>query len=156
MYLFGNHDKRNYADNRVLLFSDVQNEIYEFKNDNMKFIVKHGDSKKLKYSFIKNVVQATHMSEKFFTKYCHEKLEHILVKIFGKTILQILFYKYNKVLKNDEAIKLKDHEMLICGHTHAATLDTKNHYANTGIIRHGIGQFITIENGKVKLHEEKY
>lgn len=156
VYIFGNHDKRNYSDNRASLFSDKQCEAYELKSGSINFFIKHGDSKKLKYSFIKRVVKTTHMSEKFFTKYCHEKLEHMLVKILGRNILQILFNKYNTVLKTDEAMRLNDHEILICGHTHAAMLDIKTHYANTGIIRHGIGQFITIENGKIELHEEKY
>jgi hypothetical protein len=36
-------------------------------------------------------------------KYLHEDLEHILVRLFGKNILQILFKKYNVIrIKTEE------------------------------------------------------
>ncbi len=156
VYVFGNHDKKSYSDKRVSLFSDNQTELYEFKDKDNIFFVKHGDSKKIKYSLIKVIVKTTHMSEKFFMKHFHEDLEHVLTKIFGPWILQLLFKKYNTTIKTAETKKLKENEYLICGHTHAIELDLKNHFINTGIIRHGIGEYATITDGKIKLHEERY
>lgn len=156
VYVYGNHDKRKYSDKRVNLFSDEQDEIYILKNGGKTFIVKHGDTKKIKYSLIKNLMKTTRMSEVFFMKHFHEDLEHILTKLFGPYILQILFKKYNTVIKDLEKNNLATNEYVICGHTHAAEIDLENHFINTGIIRHGIGQYVEIENGKITLKNTKY
>ncbi len=156
VYIFGNHDKKMYSDQRSTLFSDTQTEEYTFEDGNRVFLVKHGDSKKKKYSFIKKTMKATRMSEKFFMKYCHEKLEHILVKFFGPPILQLLFKKYNKIIKDEASKTQLDNEFLICGHTHAAEVDLQNHYANTGIVRHGIGQYLVVENGNIESFNKRY
>lgn len=156
VYVFGNHDKRSYSDKRVNLFSKKQNEKYIFKAGDNTYTIVHGDTKKIKYSLIKSLMSTTNMSEEFFMKYFHELLEHILVKLFGRNILQLLFRKYNTVIKNSEKNKVSKNEFLICGHTHAADMDLKNHFINTGIIRHGLGQYVTINGNILKLHEEKY
>lgn len=156
VYVFGNHDKRSYSDIRVNLFSDRQEEVYEFTEGKNTYRIKHGDTKKIKYSVIKTIADVTFMSERFFTKHMHEDLEHLLVKLFGKRILQVLFKKYNNVIKKQEKSKLTDDQIFICGHTHAAEIDLKNNFINTGIIRHGLGQYITINENVIKLHEERY
>ncbi len=156
VYVYGNHDKRKYSDKQVNLFSDQQNEIYTFKEGDKTFIVKHGDTKKIKYSLIKNLMKTTRMSEVFFMKHFHEDLEHILTKLFGPQILQVLFKKYNTVIKDLEKNELLENEYVICGHTHAAEIDLENHFINTGIIRHGIGQYVEIENGNITLKSKQY
>lgn len=156
IYVYGNHDKKIYSDERVRLFSDEQEEKYEFTQEKNKYIVKHGDTKKIKYSIIKAVADVTFMSERFFTKHMHEDLEHVFVRLFGKNILQLLFKKYNNVIKEQEITSLKENQIVICGHTHAAEMDLENKFVNTGIIRHGLGQYVIINGDNIKLHEEKY
>lgn len=156
VYVFGNHDKKSFSDSRTSDFSDKQTQEYIFKEGKNTYIVRHGDTQKIKYSLIKNVMSITNMSEKFFMKHLHEDLEHIFVKLFGRNMLQLLFKKYNTVIKNSERKNLKENTFFICGHTHAAEIDLHNNFINTGIIRHGLGQYVTVEENKINLHEEKY
>lgn len=156
VYVYGNHDKRKYSDSRVSLFSEKQTEEYRFNHEKYSYIVRHGDTKKIKYSLIKRTMKITRMTERFFMLYFHEKLEHVLTVIFGPKILQILFKKYNTVLKKTESGNLEENQILICGHTHAAEIDLENHFVNTGIIRHGLGQYVTINGSVLNLHELKY
>lgn len=156
VYVYGNHDKEKYCDKRVKLFSDKQTTKYSLKQGDMLFKVKHGNTKQIKYVFIKRLTKITRMSQRFYYNHLHEGLEHILVEAFGPKILQVLFKRYNSTLKKTEKPLLSDNEYLVCGHTHAAELDLKNHFINTGIIRHGIGQYVVINGNKIELHDERY
>lgn len=156
IYIYGNHDKEKYGDKRVKLFSDKQAIEYSFKEGENTFKVIHGNTKQIKYLFIKRIIKITRMSDRFYFKHLHEDLEHFLVKTFGSKVLLLLFKKYNTVLKKTQGPYLSKNEYLICGHTHAAEIDLKNKFINTGIIRHGIGQYVIINEGKIELHDERY
>ena len=51
---------------------------------------------------------------------------------------------------------MKENEILIVGHTHAAEFNLKERFVNTGMVKWGIGQYMIIEDGRMTPHEEWY
>lgn len=156
VYVYGNHDKKTSSDKRVSLFSILQTEQYTFVENGKTFIVEHGDKLSSKIAQLKIVQPIRSLFyTKFFIFLIHTKTENLLTILFGKQVLQILFKFYNNKIKKTISKKYKN-SILICGHTHAAEIDLKHNFVNTGIIRHGFGQYVEINNGKISLKQEKY
>lgn len=149
IYIFGNHDPKNLMDSQANKFSSSQRESYSFTSGKQNFLVKHGHQDIQKYPLLE-----LFSKNKVMFELLHSLSEKILVVMFGKNALQILFRRYNKKIKS--RVKIRKNEILITGHTHAAEMDLDNKYINTGLIRHGVGQYLLIENGKIEFVEEKY
>jgi predicted phosphodiesterase len=149
IYLFGNHDKKIYANNKLSEFSVRQFQNIKIISGSKTFYIEHGD-------------KITPLWDKFFRrmpKFINiflNNLEKMIVFLFGINVLKILYKRFNEDMKNKKSRILKDNEYLVCGHTHFMEIDKKNHYINGGFIKHGIGQYLTITDGKVELHNEKY
>lgn len=156
IYIYGNHDPKRKMDERVKLFSNVQADHYQFKQGNTTFIIKHGHQFKIKFYNLTGLAHRYPIFNYFFMHYVHENAEHFLTKLFGRRILQVLFGNENRKIKKWAAKNLRDNEVLICGHTHASEVNLENRFINTGLIRHGIGQYVLIENGKPQLKNEAY
>lgn len=151
VYIYGNHDEKNTRDKRVSFFSSIQTESYKFSIGNKKFIVEHGDAYIKKTPLPKFI-----LDNKLFMKFFHLKLEELLVKIFGRVILQRIYGRYNKKIKKKILAKTKHGEMFIFGHTHAAEIDLERNFINTGIIRHGVGQYVVIDEESASLRSDSY
>jgi hypothetical protein len=52
--------------------------------------------------------------------------------------------------------QFKANEYFVCGHTNFAEIDLKRNFINSGFVKHGIGRYLIINEGKVSLHEERY
>lgn len=158
VYIYGNHDEETLSDNRVSLFSDVQSVRFTFNEGGKTFVVEHGDK------FFDNhlIYQLTYggpfkqifMSKSFITLR-FIILDDLLTKVFGKKFLNRRL-SFNKHIKKVMLNEFKNGQILICGHTHAAEIDLKNNFINTGIIRHGLGQYVLIDDREVILKEEWY
>lgn len=153
VYIFGNHDREKWTDSRVKLFSEKQASLHTLKIDDKKLIVEHGnrmipslDEKKIARFSIRPLNYAA-------TK-TRNALERAGLYLLGEKYFK-LEKKENKKLKK-YAEKLLPHEILVCGHTHLAEFDLKNRFINSGVIRHGIGQYIKIDKNKIELISQKY
>lgn len=150
VYVCGNHDSRNRVDSRADLFSEEQTLEYAFSSGKKKFLVQHG------HTYTKKLHQLGFLAQnKTMFTFIHSKIEKTLVKAGGKKFLGLLFGRYNKEMKRKIPKNPKD-AIYIFGHTHVAELDIASRFINTGMIRHGIGQYVIIENGNISLHEESY
>ena len=147
IYIFGNHDTEKLGNGSFDSFSVKQTDRYEAKVNGHTFVFEHGhrllpldsddESKKIRY-----------------TKYM-DKVEKYMIKGFG-TKYQKLLKPYNKKIKKLLAKELKENEYYVCGHTHCAEVDHKNRFINTGVIKHGLGQYLVIRNNRAYLKQEKY
>jgi len=157
VYIFGNHDKKSAADKRLQLFSDLQTNQYLFKSGKKTFIVEHGNklSSKISEHPLVQPIRSLFYTKPFII-YIHTNLEKFLLASFGKGVLQFLFKRYNQKIKKTFKKDFVQNQILICGHTHAAEIDLSNNFVNTGIIRHGLGQYVVVDNGSVSLREEWY
>ncbi|MFH1827221.1 MAG: metallophosphoesterase family protein [bacterium] len=149
IYLLGNHDKLEYSNKKTGLFSIKQQQSFKLKSGNKTFYIEHGD--KITPLWDRYFKRMPNFINKFL--YYLEKAGIYTIGIKG---VGILYKRFNTNMKKKVSVNLKKNEYLICGHSHYMEIDEKNHFINSGFIKHGLGQYITIENGKVKLHNEKY
>ena len=82
--------------------------------------------------------------------------ESMGAKLFGEKIFVLAYSFQNEQIEKKAIGMMGENEMLIAGHVHVAEINEKAHYANDGFIRHGIGNYILIENGEITLYNDKY
>jgi len=154
IYVYGNHDPEEKADKRVELFSDIQTKQFIFYSNGKKFIVEHGD--RFNLSFINLLTRLENFGSFLTGKNLFEvlRVERLLYKILGVKKVQGMFQGLNQEIKKQASIE--NGTFLICGHTHSQELDIEHNFANTGIVRYGVGQFIIVENGIIQIREENY
>lgn len=149
VYLYGNHDKKEYSDKRVNLFSVKQGYKYKLKSGKNTFYFEHGD-------------RITPFTDRYFKKapkllsLAWTLTEHIMTRLTGMWFIGLFYKKFNLRIKKYAAEHLKENEVLICGHVSIPYFDIDNHYINGGWIKHGIGQYLVIEDGKVTAFDERY
>jgi len=149
IYLYGNHDKKEYANKEINKFSVKQNKRLVLKSGNKTFYIEHGD-------------RITPLWDRYFKRmprYINKflyYLEKLALYALGLKGIGILYRRFNDDMKNKVSRHLKTNEYLVCGHSHYMEIDEKNHFINTGFVKHGIGQYITIEDGEVTLHNDRY
>jgi predicted phosphodiesterase len=150
VYLYGNHDKQKYSDERTNLFSDAQARSYQFSMGDKTFIIEHGDRIAPLIDMIIPFKWIT-----FFTK-LHDFFEKTVISIWGENYYRWLHAPVNNRIKLRAKKKLKDNEVFICGHTHYAELDLANHFVNAGVNKHGLAQHVWIEDGNITLEKGTY
>ncbi|MDH7476680.1 MAG: metallophosphoesterase family protein [Microgenomates group bacterium] len=151
IYVYGNHDKKEYLDKRVKLFSYLLTKQYQKKINGQLFFFEHGNSRFPLWDDIFKI-----KTPSFLIK-IYNQLISFLLKIFGKKILYFLYQHVNKKIKNNfKKEKNFKKSFLICGHSHWAEIDKNSHFANCGVFNYGLGQYLLIEDGKINLHESWY
>jgi predicted phosphodiesterase len=152
VYIFGNHDKKILSNGKLDLFSQQQTTNYEIRADSKSFIFEHGNRLSPALDDQLRLKKIPTMIQKTLTTF-HD----YFVRKQGKEFLRRRFSKYNKVIKKKIKDKLEENQFFFCGHTHWAEIDEKNHFANSGIVAGGLGQYLIIEDeGKITLKEEWY
>lgn len=151
IYLFGNHDRQEYADKRTSLFSTKQLPQYKLLLGNKELIFEHGNRL---LPFFDEYIKFKQPMPRFMKTY--NAINRPLTRTFKDKFINLVYRPQNKIIKNKLKKELKNNQIMITGHTHAYEIDLKNKYINTGFIRHGWAQYIIIENGKFKMINEWY
>lgn len=157
VYVFGNHDKKEFSDKRLSLFSDLQVPSYTLRTTPYTLIFIHGQKfRKTADLSIKNISSIMPLVT-LIMRIAHFSRQ-LMTNIFGRKFLEYRF-AYRNIATKTKAIKtIKDNEFIIIGHNHWGEVDEKNHFACDGAILYGLAQYLTIdsETGKIDLHEEWY
>ncbi len=149
IYLYGNHDKKEYSNNKIKEFSINQQQKYILNSGGKTFYIEHGDRiVPLWDKYFKRM-------PRFINKFLYY-VEKAAFLILGTNGVGILYKRFNVDMKNRVAKKLKKNEFLVCGHSHFMEIDEKNNFINSGIVKHGFGQYLIIDDGKITLHNESY
>jgi UDP-2,3-diacylglucosamine pyrophosphatase LpxH len=83
--------------------------------------------------------------------------EAILMRFWDKRISQKRLRWINEEIKNQMESRSFSNTWTVCGHTHSAEIDLENQFVNSGFVRAGLGQYLTINDvGFIELHEEHY
>jgi predicted phosphodiesterase len=151
VYLYGNHDLKYFADDRVDKFSDYSADKLELTVGENVYYFEHGNklmhSLEEKYPYILRNRMTLRIGKLF---------ESLGVKLFGEKYLDTAYSFQNEQIKKISRETMRENEMLIAGHVHVPELDKDARYANDGLIRHGIASYILIENGDIKLVKDRY
>jgi len=153
-YIYGNHDREEFMDKRINMFSKIQNLRTEFASKNNIFHIEHG------HLFFKH--QSIH-NPKFMQinrklkvdERIRHPLDNFLYKIVGiGNLSKILGFMNNKIKLGGQKI-IGSQKILVTGHTHIAEFD-KNKFINTGFIDQGLGWYLEISDQNYKLHSVFY
>lgn len=152
VYIFGNHDKKKYSDTeKIKEFSTIQTDRYVYKKDGKTYVFEHGDR------FMPFEKKEINIKDPKVKKQLRRsnKIEKTVVKLFGSSY-QRLFKIFNIILRKRARRELENNELFFCGHTHIHEINHKNKFYNTGMIKHGLAQYIYIENGEIISMNERY
>lgn len=151
IYLVGNHDKKIFLDKKTSLFSSLVASTFPLKQEKLSFTIEHGNRFSPSWDDEMGLKKPPTLVIKAF-----EIFERMVVRNWGKKGLFTFFGKFNKKIKKQIQKTSSQNTIHLLGHTHCAEIDLKNRFVNSGIIRHGLGQYIIIEHGKIIQHEEWY
>lgn len=156
IYIYGNHDKKEFSDNRVRLFSNRQVYRLKLKLNNKNFIFEHGQKIRITPDVLLKINNRflIHSAVKI-----GHLIRYLLIKIFGKSFITLRFAYRNIICKRkiNRIYQPKNNEIYIIGHNHYSEVDEKNHFAASGMILYGFAQYLTIDStSKIILHEEWY
>ncbi|PIR13184.1 hypothetical protein COV49_03020 [Candidatus Falkowbacteria bacterium CG11_big_fil_rev_8_21_14_0_20_39_10] len=151
IYIFGNHDSQRLNDlDRIKHFSDIQSMSHTFIERGKTFTIEHGQR------YFPTELKNVDINSAFFRSICK------FVKYTEKTIVRIFGEKYQKLLKKNNA-KLKKHigqnsdgSYFIFGHTHSPEVDLSMNFINSGIICHGLAQYVIIQDGNIEIIKDRY
>lgn len=150
IYIYGNHDDISMQNDQSSLFCKKVTDSFELKIGENIFKIEHGHriapSIEMVYPIFKNR----------FSAFMGLLFEKILVRIFGRKILHVIYKSKNNKMLNWSIANLQKNEYLVCGHSHSIKFDRINRFINTGFIRYGIAQFLIIENSEINLVDKSY
>jgi predicted phosphodiesterase len=147
-YLYGNHDLEDSSDRRRDVFSTFQGDTLELESGGRTFHFQHGHR-------IAPTWGGDHPPVPRF-------LLGLVPKIEANGLLrrepQFLkrYQKYNDLMKAWIPDHLEGQKILLCGHSHLAELNLDRRYANSGVNKWGLIQYLIIEEGNVVPHTERY
>lgn len=154
VYVYGNHDAKHFSDKRVSFFSVAQHTKYTTSIGKSLFTFEHGDRLvPLVDSYIYRVLKT---KPGVFLNVAFDMFEGFCVRFFRKIYLNTIYGQFNKTIKSRIKPTTGKNEFFVFGHTHLAEVDKKNRFLNSGLVRHGLGQYILIKDGDISLHETWY
>lgn len=143
VYIYGNHDRSEFMDQRVNLFSVEQRTSLNYSSGEHKYHIEHG------HLFFKH---QSISNPKFISLYRKLKiderirlpLESLLFKKFDLKTLTKYFSYLNKEIKIKNKQLLQKGIILVVGHTHAPENNKVMKFVNTGFIGHNLGWYLVI------------
>jgi predicted phosphodiesterase len=151
LYLYGNHDDKEFCDERVALFSTRQAKQQQLAFGEYTLQVEHGEEF---YPFHEKM---PFLPQAKLLHYVIVWIERLVQVTLGLHFLQQHFYHR---LSTDMAAAAKptlgSKTILVCGHTHNPEINLPEQYINGGFTKHGISQFIEIYQNTLTIYEVNY
>lgn len=151
VYLFGNHDKKEFINQKTLPFAIKQSNQYTLALKTVSLIIEHGNRLGPHFDDKWQIKKLPSMLAK-----TTEIIQRFIIRKLGKSGMKKLFAPLNTKIKNRIKKFHKKNSFYVTGHTHYGEIDLENNFLNSGMIKHGFGQYISIENEKIRLKEEWY
>ncbi len=152
IYILGNHDARELADAEKLrpIFETITDQL-TFVDNGKKFHIEHG------HRLLPFNPEHVDVSDPTFQRNVHfaNFIERNLITVLG-TNYQYVSRSFNRKIREKAQQLYSDIDMFICGHTHSQELNLKHAFANSGVVKFGIAQYLVIEDGNVTAHSARY
>jgi len=149
IYLYGNHDQKQFNDERTSLFSVEQKDSHILEVGSVTYHIEHGHllcpSIDITYHLSKRLLNYVNMFFQF--------IEYIFAHLGSPH--NILLKATNKTIKK----KLKTTQFphwYLCGHTHLAELDKLIKFANSGYIQYGHATYLIVDSSGLSLRTDRY
>ena len=159
IYIYGNHDRKEWCDERIFQFCDIAQNEYIYKKDGLDLLITHGhliahdsitNESFIKINRLVNNFNKLNQSYRFYIF-----LQKSLLFLMGESKYAQLFKKLNNP-HIEYAITLPKDQILVAAHTHSPAFDLENRYINVGFINFGLAFYLHINNGKLSLESERY
>ena len=151
IYIYGNHDKKTLSDERVKQFCDTAIMQYRLKTKQFTYVFEHGNRVVPFFDDLLHIKRLPTWLNDFLAG-----SESRAVQLLGEQALPDLYGKFNMDAKKKIPKLFKPSEVLVCGHTHVAEVDLANRFVNSGLVRHGLAQYLIFENGLPVLYKDRY
>ncbi len=161
IYVYGNHDRPEYLDERVSEFTTEQTYRKELSSNDQTIVVQHGQS--FAPDFDGRFPTLSYYLAWFYPRYFyHEQNETWLNKLVLRHYVRNKNIMIHKELKRSIEFYKKNNahcrnHWFVCGHSHITEMDTKLRFANSGLFRNGFAQYAQIDDsGKIRLVVDSY
>lgn len=148
VYLYGNHDRNQWCDQRVNLFSTKQGLDYQMQIGSEIAYISHGHA------------IFTSLEDKYpaFNHSIPLRLGSS-IDVVHKLVWGPRFMSGNKTINQpvrDWADQNANGRIIITGHSHYPEMDLHHHFINTGFIGCGYGNYVKVEDQRIELVKERY
>lgn len=150
IYIYGNHDKKKYCNEKTNLFSVKQVDNYSFKISDKNYMVEHG------HRLLPDIEPLENYQPNKRKVRIYGFIEKMVVRLFEKKVLGLVSRRFNHLIKERIRNELGPDTTLICSHSHYSEIDMKNNFINTGSIKFGFAQYLVIDDGRINLKQEWY
>lgn len=150
IYIYGNHDRKRWCDERVYRFCDLAQRDYSLQIGETDYHISHG---------VEYLVDS--INNEIFM-FLHRKLKaYVLSHFLERTVLKLLgynkFIEIGRKLNEIQRFEIGDDTRFsIVGHTHSPELLKRKRYANLGFINYGYASYAVISDKGIKLFKENY
>lgn len=151
IYIYGNHDKQRFSDERRNLFCVQTAEAMTIESGEKRFIFEHG------HIYCKMIDEKLGIER--FPRWASTVATYIqdqMIRNYGPDLMRKLFHTLNKDIHKNVKGTLKPNDVFVCGHTHVSEYSPHLQFLNTGFINYGLAQYATIQNGVVRFEQQKY
>lgn len=148
VYIYGNHDRKAFSDNRTSLFSIKQCERYEMEDNGRLYTFEHGNKLVPAIDDLFNISRKRMRMDTLVFSYLERFITH---RIRGASRIWgiLLNYQLKQVIKGRPGF-------FAFGHTHFAEFSLQKNFANGGFIQFGLAQYLLIEDGCITPKSEWY
>lgn len=151
LYLFGNHDKREYSDKRISLFCTQAHKEMKLDFGRYQLHIEHGDRLvPLIDSYIPWVQRHALLTQ------LAQGYEGLGLSVLGTRFLLLAYANHNNRMKAYAKSSLPSNAILMCGHSHLPELSLSKRFANSGLINHGYASYLRIDKDELSLVREQY
>lgn len=156
IYIHGNHDRPEFADERVNLFSVDQKFEHRLKIGEIEYVFTHG------HLLSAALDGGLHLSDKQVRSWLYRWssmafswLEGLTIKLFGRAVLHFGGYHHRK-MKRWVHSNLSEQQYLVCGHSHTAEIYHQHRLLNPGTFNHGLVSCLWIDESGVTPVQSRY
>ncbi len=154
VYIYGNHDRKIYSDERVALFCEKAAENLQLEINDKKYFLTHGDQLVLPSAKeIRSIESVRSKSSVYFEKVC-TVIQKYVIKVFGPNTFPEFLNKFTK----QERDSIADiNSIIVCGHSHKQQYKSEMNFVDIGFFNYDWANYLVIdENGSFTLHQESY
>jgi len=150
IYVYGNHDKKKWCDERVKRFCIEAKHQHILKKQDREYIIEHGI--RMAPSF---EIRFPWLFANRFVIILNEIRHYIMYKHMP-FFIEVFDRADNEKIKSWCRAHLQDNQYLIVGHTHLQEYDQETRFINTGVNKFGIGQYVVLSGQEVLLKNIRY
>jgi len=152
VYLFGNHDKKEWCDERINLFASEAHDSYKLPAGDKTLLIEHG------HRLVPGIVERYPWILNPLTKTARRIADDLGYKLIGHKKIELSPKARNfNDIATDWALKNSaKNEIFVTSHSHLGIMDLKNRFINTGSIGHGFTDYLLIQGSKIELIHKRY